>query len=48
MILDSLQKPDSECHIRLIFSSVALGMGADLKHVTRVIHAGPPTNLESK
>jgi superfamily II DNA helicase RecQ len=48
MILTSLQKPDKECHIRLIFSSVALGMGADLKYVKRVIHAGPPTSLESK
>ncbi|KAH3771969.1 hypothetical protein DPMN_173300 [Dreissena polymorpha] len=34
--------------IRLIIASVALGMGADLRHVKRVIHAGPPTSLESK
>lgn len=47
MILESLSRPQEECHIRLIFSSVALGMGADLKHVTRVIHAGPPANLET-
>ncbi|KAH3832537.1 hypothetical protein DPMN_105827 [Dreissena polymorpha] len=39
-------KPISECPIRLIFSSVALGMGADLKHAQRIIHAGPPTSLE--
>ncbi|KAH3727486.1 hypothetical protein DPMN_053424 [Dreissena polymorpha] len=45
-ILSSLQKPIAECPIRLIFSTVALGMGADLKHVQRVIHAGPPTSLE--
>jgi hypothetical protein len=45
--LSNLQKPDEKCHIRLIFSTVALGMGADLKHVQRVIHAGPPTSLES-
>ncbi|XP_060576311.1 ATP-dependent DNA helicase RecQ-like [Ruditapes philippinarum] len=46
-ILSNLQKPDEKCHIRLIFSTVALGMGADLKHVQRVIHAGPPTSLET-
>ncbi|KAH3832591.1 hypothetical protein DPMN_105883 [Dreissena polymorpha] len=40
------KKPISECPIRLIFSTVALGMGADLKHVQMVIHAGPPTSLE--
>jgi len=48
MILTTLQKPDAECQIRLIISSVALGMGADLKNVKRIIHAGPPTSLESK
>jgi len=48
MILSSLQKTEEDCCIRLIISSVALGMGADLKHVRRVIHAGPPTTLESK
>jgi len=29
-------------------SSVAFGMGADLKNVKRIIHAGPTTSLESK
>ena len=48
MILASLQKPSQECSIKLIFASVALGMGADLKNVKRVIHAGPPSTLESK
>lgn len=48
MILESLQRPQEESSIRLIFASVALGMGADLKHVRRVIHAGPPSTLESK
>ena len=47
-ILDSLKKEDSDFTIRLIFSSVALGMGADFKYVSRVIHAGPPTTLESR
>jgi hypothetical protein len=36
-----------KCHIRLLFSTVALGMGAGLKHVKMVIHAGSPTSLES-
>ncbi|WAR08796.1 LOW QUALITY PROTEIN: BLM-like protein, partial [Mya arenaria] len=47
MILDSLQKPPEHCSIRLVFASVALGMGADLQHVKRVIHAGPPSSLET-
>ena len=45
-IVQTLQEEESA--IRLIFASVALGMGADLRHVKRVIHAGPPTSLESK
>lgn len=40
--------PDDDCNIRLILSTVALGMGADLRHVKRVIHAGPPTSLEGE
>ncbi|KAL4226831.1 hypothetical protein ACF0H5_014809 [Mactra antiquata] len=48
LILNQLQKPASECTIRLIFSSVALGMGADLQNVSRIIHAGPPSTLESE
>jgi len=47
MILRKLQTPPETCCIRLIFASVSLGMGADLKHIQRVIHAGPPTTLES-
>ncbi|XP_052777744.1 uncharacterized protein LOC128215056 [Mya arenaria] len=47
MILDSLQKPPEHCSIRLVFASVALGMGADLQHVKRVIHAGQPSSLET-
>lgn len=47
LILTSLQKPEHQCHVKLIFASVALGMGADLRNVKRVIHAGPPTCLES-
>ncbi|WAR12557.1 WRN-like protein [Mya arenaria] len=46
-IHSSLQKPEEDCSIRLIISSVALGIGADLTHVKRVIHAGPPTTMET-
>lgn len=46
-ILETLQQEEPKCTIRLIFSSVALGMGADLRNVKRVIHAGPPTSLET-
>ncbi|XP_053390374.1 ATP-dependent DNA helicase RecQ-like [Mercenaria mercenaria] len=47
MILGKLQTPPETCCLRLVFASVALGMGADLKHIQRVIHAGPPTTLET-
>lgn len=47
MILRKLQTPPETCCIRLVFASVSLGMGADLKHIQRVVHAGPPTTLES-
>ena len=43
-IIKSLEKPDS--HIKMIFATIALGMGADLKHVRRVVHAGPPSSIE--
>ncbi|WAR14598.1 TRPM3-like protein, partial [Mya arenaria] len=47
MIETTLQKPDAECQIRLIISSVALGIWADLENIKRIIHAGPPTSLET-
>ncbi|KAL3836461.1 hypothetical protein ACJMK2_021893 [Sinanodonta woodiana] len=33
--------------VRLVFATIALGMGCDLRHVKRVIHACPPSTLES-
>lgn len=48
-IVDEFQLKD------IIFKNLAkdpedspLGMGADLRHVAQVIHAGPPQNLEGK
>jgi superfamily II DNA helicase RecQ len=32
--------------IRLVFATVALGMGSDLRFVERVYHAGVPSSLE--
>lgn len=34
--------------LKLVFTTIALGMGADLCHVVRVIHVGPPKNLEGE
>lgn len=39
---------EDEPVIRLLFSTIALGMGCDLRHVKRIIHAGPPSTLEGK
>ncbi|KAL3836463.1 hypothetical protein ACJMK2_021895, partial [Sinanodonta woodiana] len=33
--------------VRLVFATIALGMGCDLRHVKRVIHACPPSTIES-
>lgn len=32
--------------IKLVFATVALGMGSDLRFVERVYHAGVPSSLE--
>ena len=34
------------CSIKLLFTTIALGMRCDLRRVKRVIHAGPPSSLE--
>ena len=36
----------SQSRLRLLFATVALGMGLDAKHVRRIIHYKPPTSLE--
>lgn len=34
--------------LKIVFATIALGMGADLRHVLQVIHIGPPKNMEVK
>lgn len=33
--------------LRIIFATVALGMGLDVRCVTRIIHCRPPTTIEN-
>ena len=44
LIIKELSKERSQ--LRLVFATVALGMGLDAKHVRRIIHYKPPTSLE--
>lgn len=37
-----------ESPLKLVFTTIALGMDADLRHEVRVIHVGPPKNLEGE
>ena len=38
---------NKEGHIRILISTIAIGMGVDCKYVHQVIHFGPSKNLES-
>jgi ATP-dependent DNA helicase RecQ len=44
-ILEEIKNETS--NIRVIFATSALGMGVDAPGITRVIHIGPPSTLES-
>lgn len=44
-ILDSFAKTNS--HIRVLFSTIAFGMGINAKGVRTVIHVGPSKNIEA-
>ena len=44
-IIDSFPKKDG-C-VRVLFATIAFGMGIDAKGVTSVIHVGPSKNVES-
>ena len=44
IITDSISSPKTT--VRLIFATIALGMGCDLQHIKRVYHAGVPSSLE--
>lgn len=41
-------KDPHESPLKIVFATIALGMGADLRHVSQVIHIGPPKNMEGK
>jgi hypothetical protein len=43
-----LAKDPKESPLKVVIATVALGMGADMRHVAQVIHVGPPQNLEGK
>ena len=44
VILRSIQQPDRV--VRVVFATIALGMGIDLKGVNRINHYGAPKSLE--
>lgn len=44
-ILESFTKNDG--HVRVLFATVAFGMGVNAKGVTTIIHVGPSKNLEA-
>ncbi|XP_078324788.1 putative ATP-dependent DNA helicase RecS [Crassostrea virginica] len=47
IIFKNLMMSPEKSPLKLVFTTIALGMGADLRHVVRVIHVGPPKNLEA-
>ena len=42
-ILAELAKPASK--VRVIFATVAMGMGVDIRSIRKVIHVGPPWTI---
>lgn len=42
IIFNNLAKDPHESPLKIVFATIALGMGADLRHVLQVIHIGPP------
>ena len=44
VILSSMQRADGT--VRIVFATVALGMGVDLVGVNRVIHCGAPASID--
>ena len=44
-ILEAFQPGDSKC--RLLFSTIAFGMGVDIPDIRTVIHYGPSSDIES-
>lgn len=48
IIFNNLTISPQESPLKLVFTTIALGMDADLRHEVRVIHVGPPKNLEGE
>lgn len=48
ILFNNLAKDPHESPLKIVFATIALGMGADLRHVLQVIHIGPPKNMEGK
>ncbi|XP_056000395.1 uncharacterized protein LOC125670505 [Ostrea edulis] len=46
-VIYNISKNPEESPLRVVLSTVALGMRADLRHVKTAIHAGPPQNIEA-
>lgn len=44
MILDSMKDPNGAC--RVVFCTVAFGMGVDIPNIRTIIHYGPPSDIE--
>jgi len=32
--------------IRIVFATVAIGMGVDIPHIREIIHIGPPSSVQ--
>ncbi|XP_067654366.1 ATP-dependent DNA helicase RecQ-like [Haliotis asinina] len=53
LVKDKVYHPAESCRgpseqsTEIVFATIALGMGADLRHVQRVINIGPPKRLEN-
>ncbi|KAL5022891.1 hypothetical protein ScPMuIL_002046 [Solemya velum] len=47
IIYTNLSTNPSESPLKIVIATIALGMGADLRHVSQVIHAGPPKSMEA-
>ena len=44
MILDCMKDPNSAC--RVVFCTVAFGMGVDIANIRTIIHYGPPSDVD--
>ncbi|XP_078327384.1 uncharacterized protein LOC144623107 isoform X2 [Crassostrea virginica] len=47
IIFKNLAMDPKDSPLKVVIATVALGMGADLRHIAQIIHAGPPKNIEA-